>query len=358
MLRMGRWRPEVAELLVGSTQGNPLALLEVPRLLSEAQLAGEQPIDEPLPVGPTLMRALLQRQSGLSEPDAPRAARGRRQRRGARAAGVRRALGAAGLDRGVLDSAEEAGVLAIAAERMKFRHPLLRSAIYHGATGPARRAAHAALATVTDGEARVWHLAQATVGEDEAVAAMLERVGLDARRRGAPAAAASALERAARLSKPGEKRAWRLTEAARDAHLAGHSAGAMRLLDDALAGVDDAVAAGRHPARPRADPRAAGPHRERIPAAGRRGARVRDIDPERTAAMLAEACLHCLLGADIAQGARAPRATPSAWPRQPAPASRRSPATMLAGALVMTGERAEAGALLDRFLPCSASPTH
>ena len=63
----GRPAAEVAELLIGSTNGNPLALLEVPRLLTDAQLAGEEPIDEPLPVGPTLIRALLQRQSGLSD---------------------------------------------------------------------------------------------------------------------------------------------------------------------------------------------------------------------------------------------------------------------------------------------------
>jgi DNA-binding CsgD family transcriptional regulator len=340
---------EVAELLIDSTSGNPLALLEVPRLLSEGQLAGREPIDEPLPLGPTLIRALLQRQSGLSD----------RTRRGlvvAAASGGERvqpvidALSVAGLDRGVLESAEEAGVLTIEAERMKFRHSLLRSAIYHGATGPARRAAHAALAKVTGGEARVWHLAQATVGEDEAVAAMLERVGLDARRRGAPAAAASALERAARLSPAGDARVWRLTDAAREAHLAGHSAGAMRLLDDALAGADDAIQrADIQHVRGRVfmlQGHTDSAYRLLVDEA----ARVRHIDPERTAAMLAEACLHCLLGAETRRALVAAREA-FGVAATACLGVQAYTATMLAGALVMTGEREEAGALLDRFLP-------
>ena len=248
-------------------------------------------------------------------------------------------------------------MLTIAAERMKFRHPLLRSAIYHGASGPARRAAHAAFATVTGGEARAWHLAQATVGEDEAVAAMLERVGLDARRRGAPDAAASALERAARLSAPGEKRVRRLTEAARDAHLVGHSSNAMRLLDDALAGVDDTVQrADIQHVRGRTlmlQGHTDSAYRLLVDEA----ARVRDTDPERTAAMLAEACLHCLLRAETRRALAAAREAFSVA----ATASigvQAYTAMMLASALVLTGERAEAGALLDRFLPVLRTEIH
>lgn len=340
---------EVAELLITSTHGNPLALLEVPRLLSEAQLAGEEPIDEPLPVGPTLIRALLQRQSGLSE----------RTRRGlvvAASSGGERvqpvidALCAAGLDRGILDSAEAAGVLTIAAERMRFRHPLLRSAIYHGATGPERRAAHAALAAVTAGEARAWHLAQATVGEDETVAAALALVGLDARRRGASAAAASALERAARLSKPGEKRARRLTEAAHDAYLAGRLAFALKLLDEALGATRDLRA------------RANVQHlRGRI--LGLQGLadsayrvltteaqRLRNIDPGRAATMLAEAALDCIPSADIRRAVTvAQEARDLARPADPA--AQAAAMAVLASTLALNGRRREAAALLDDCLP-------
>jgi DNA-binding CsgD family transcriptional regulator len=340
---------EVAQLLIDSTRGNPLALLEVPRLLSEVQLAGEQPIDEPLPLGSTLLRALLQRQSGLSD----RTRRGlvvAAASRGERVQPVIDALSVAGLGRRVLDSAEEAGVLAIEAERMKFRHPLLRSAVYHGATGPARRAAHAALAEVTGGETRVWHLAQATVGEDEAVAAMLERVGLDAHRRGAPAAAASALERAARLSKPGEKRAWRLTEAARDAHLAGHSAGAMRLLDEALAVSRDPLARGNvQHLRGRIlvlQGHADSAYRVLTDEAQH----LRDVEPGRAAEMLADAALACIPSADIGAAVSVARAAYD-LARPAGSAAQASAMSVLASALALNGQRGEAVALLDRCLP-------
>jgi DNA-binding CsgD family transcriptional regulator len=340
---------DVSRLLADRTEGNPLALLEMPLVLSEAQLAGEQPIEEPLPVGPTLVRALLRRLSGLPAP-ARRGLLVAAASGGERVQPVVDALGTVGLDRDVLDSAEQAGVLAIVGEGFEFRHPLLRSAIYHGAPGPARRAAHAALARATSGGTRAWHLAQATVGEDEAVAATLERVGREARRRGAPAAAASALERAARLSGPGKARVRRLTEAARDAHIAGRPTGALRLLDDALAGSPDALQ--------RADIQHV---RGRIlvlqgqmDVAYRllvdEADRVRDIDPERTATMLAEACMDCFLSAEIGKAIAAARDADRVAARA-GPAVQAFAGVMLASALILSGERAETSALLDRFLP-------
>ena len=243
----------------------------MPLVLSEAQLAGEQPIEDPLPVGATLERVLLHRLAGLPAADRQgllvAAASG-----GERVQPVVDALGALGLARSALESAERAGVLSIVGERFEFRHPLLRSAIYHGASGPARRAAHAALARVTSGEPRAWHLAHATVGEDEAVAATLERAGLTARRRGAPAAA----------DRGAGTRCW-LVRARRGACAAPHRGGARRPYRRP-AGRRDAPArrragrlarrrpAGRDPARPRADPRAPGSAGHRVPAAGRRGA--------------------------------------------------------------------------------------
>jgi DNA-binding CsgD family transcriptional regulator len=339
----------VAEELADRSDGNPLALLELPRLLSEAQLDGAQAIDEPLPLAPTLVRALLERQSGLSD--------GARQglvvaaaSAGERVQPVLDALPAAGLDRTLLDSAEEAGVVAISGNRLEFRHPLLRSAIYHGATGSERRSAHAALAMVTGGELRTWHLAVATVGEDEAVAAMLERVGLDARGRGAPAAAAGAFERAARLSPPGERRTRRLIEAAREAYLAGGLTGAVRLLDDALAGAYGAVQrADIQHIRARIlvlQGHTDAAYRLLVDEAGR----ISDVDPARTATMLAEACVHCLLAADLPKALTAARESCRVSARADL-GVRAYAAAMLACALIMTGERVEAAALLDRFLP-------
>lgn len=339
----------VVQRLAERTGGNPLALLEVPLVLSTAQLAGSQPIDEPLPLGPTLGRALLHRLSGLP-PDARRAVLVAAASGAERLQTVVDALDALNVDRSVLDAAEQAGVLAIAGERFEFRHPLLRSAVYHGAAGPARREAHAALARVTSDEARAWHLAHATVGEDEAVAATLERAGLDARRRGGPAAAAAALERAARLSRPGEARVRRLTEAARDAHIAGRPAGALRLLDDALAGSHDAVQ--------RADIQHV---RGRIltlqgqtDVAYRllvdEAQPIRQLDPDRAATMLADACVARLLSADVRRAVAAARDACAVAARA-GPAVEAFAGVMLASALVLSGDRAEAAALLDGFLP-------
>jgi DNA-binding CsgD family transcriptional regulator len=339
----------VAEVLAQRSDGNPLALLELPRALSPAQLAGEQAIDEPLPLGPALSLALLNRQSDL-----PADTRGALLL--AAASGSERlqpvldALAAALMAPDALDAAERAGVLTIAGERFEFRHPLLRSAIYHAAPDPARRDAHALLGRVVSGPQRVWHLAQAAIGEDEDVAALLEQAALEARSRGAPAAAASAMERAARLTGADDRRARRLTEAARDAHVAGRSAGALCLLDDAMA------------CGPTVIQRAEIQHARgrilvlqgHIETAYRllldEAEVIRDVDPERTAMMLAEACLHCFLSADVPRALVAARdavgVAEAASPRVRAFAG-----VILAVALVLHGERAEAGAMLDRFLP-------
>lgn len=345
----GTLPPNVAARLVEHSEGNPLALLEIPRVLSEDERAGRRPIEDPLPVGPMIVRALRQRLSGLTGET-------RRALVVAAASGAERvqpvvdAVGTLGLDRSVYDAAEQAGVLSVMGERFRFRHPLVRSAIYHGAAASARREAHAALARVTSGEPRAWHLAQATVGEDETVAATLEDAGMTARRRGAPATAAAALERAARLSRPGEGRVRRLTEAARDAHIAGRPGDAMRLLDDALGGSHGAVQ--------RADIHLI---RGRILVYGGRidlgytllveeAQRIRRIDPDRAAAMLSEACLNSLLSADARGAIDAAR---EAWTvaARAGPAAQAFAGSMLAAALVLKGERSDAAALLDRLLP-------
>jgi DNA-binding CsgD family transcriptional regulator len=108
---------------------------------------------------------------------------------------------------------------------VEFRHPLIRTAIYSGATTGRRQAAHAALARVFadagDEDRRTWHLAAAAVEPDEAVAAQLERAAERARARGGPEAACAALERAAQLSTEPVPRKRRLVAAAENAWLAG-----------------------------------------------------------------------------------------------------------------------------------------
>lgn len=117
----------------------------------------------------------------------------------------------------VLDPAVAAGLISVDA-RVRFRHPLVRSAV-HGAADPAvRRTAHAALAAVTDAgrdpDRQVWHWAQATIGLDEGVAGALVASAEQARARGGLAAAAAFLTRAAELTPDPSRRNVRTLEAA------------------------------------------------------------------------------------------------------------------------------------------------
>lgn len=135
-------------------------------------------------------------------------------------------LSAAG-DRATPDDwlpAERAGLVRLDADRIRFRHPLIRSAVYQAATYTERHTAHRALADVLvgDPDRRAWHHAAAASGVDEEAAQELEDSAARAQRRGGYAAAATALERAARLSPDPAIRARRLVRAATMAMYAGH----------------------------------------------------------------------------------------------------------------------------------------
>ena len=110
----------------------------------------------------------------------------------------------------------QAGLIEVAEPSIRFRHPLVRSAVYQEATFPQRRAAHAALASLLAGQRdrRAWHLAASITGPDEAVAVELEQAAARAQERGAIAAAVAALERAAMLSADPARRGSRLLHAA------------------------------------------------------------------------------------------------------------------------------------------------
>jgi DNA-binding CsgD family transcriptional regulator len=149
-------------------------------------------------------------------------------------------------------AAEQVGIAAEALEpavavglldvdgRVRFRHPLVRSAGYRLASAGDRRRAHRVLADVTDANAEpdrhAWHSAQATVGPDDAVAAELELSAARAQSRGGVAAEAAFLERACALTIDGARRARRALAAARGKHLAGAPDAALRLLVIAEAG--------------------------------------------------------------------------------------------------------------------------
>ncbi|GAA1333462.1 LuxR family transcriptional regulator [Pseudonocardia xinjiangensis] len=227
----------VRDRIVAETRGNPLALLELPRGFSPAELAGgfgpggaglPARIEDsfrrqlaPLPAE-TLRLLLLAAAEPLGDPVL-----------------VWRAAQYLGLGVEAAEPAVAAGLLVIGG-RMRFRHPLERWAVYHDASAEERRRVHRALAEATDPhgdpDRRAWHAAQAAAGPDEDVAADLERSAGRAQARGGPAAAAAFWKRAAELTPDPARRVERVLEAAQAEHQAGMPAAAERLLALAEAG--------------------------------------------------------------------------------------------------------------------------
>ncbi|MFB4271655.1 AAA family ATPase [Nonomuraea sp. GTA35] len=254
---------QVTDRLIAEARGNPLALLELVHAFTRPEPAGGHGLPATrtpagrygLPATPTL--------AGGYELPAARMLPGRVED------GLRRQLGrlprptrrllllaaaeplgdpallwraAARLGLGMA-ALGEAGDLIALGVRVRFRHPLLRSAIYQAALPEERRQAHQALAEATDADAapdrRAWHRAHATRQPDEQVAAELERTAARAQARGGLAAVAAFLDRAAILTPDPRRRAGRALAAARAHHLAGASEPALALLASADAGPPD-----------------------------------------------------------------------------------------------------------------------
>jgi DNA-binding CsgD family transcriptional regulator len=229
---------QVWDRIVAETNGNPLALLELPRGLSPAQLAGgfglvgvqavpariEQGFRDRLEALPGDTRSLML--IAAAEPTGDPVL-------------MWRAAGRLGITASAAEAAQADGLLEIGA-RVRFRHPLVRSAVYSSASLPQRRAAHQALAEVTDPgrdpDRRAWHLAAAAPGPDEGVAAELERSAGRAQARGGVAAAAAFLRRAVELTAEPARRSARALAAAQASLLAGALDAAADLLAMAAAG--------------------------------------------------------------------------------------------------------------------------
>jgi DNA-binding CsgD family transcriptional regulator len=226
--------PAVVDRLVETAGGNPLALLEFATSAPQNEESGQ-----PLPVSEAVERAFLLRSSRLSaaaqwalllvavcDPGDPEA--------------LWAALEAEQVSGDSLAEAERAGLI-VRGRRLRFSHPLARSAIYHSAAPAERRAAHLILAETTSAvDRRTWQLAAAALAPDEQLAAALEQVAGDARRRAGVSAAAAALERAARLTPAEETRARRLFGAGLAAESAGRLERAEQLLAEAAELATDA----------------------------------------------------------------------------------------------------------------------
>lgn len=232
----------VAHRLFENTLGNPLALVETARGLSEQQLQGSIGLPDQIPAIGSLSDAFLSRARGLSEAA---------QRLLLVIAiddtgNLRTVLESAGrldIPPEVLDEIEATLLVDIEDTLVRFHHPLMRSAILYGSSRPERRDAQRALAATYraagDLERAASQLATATEGVDETVAAELEEAAIPARRRGGFEAASQALEHSAALTPDPARRSQRLLVAAEDAWTAGLIDRAQRLVEAALALTDE-----------------------------------------------------------------------------------------------------------------------
>jgi DNA-binding CsgD family transcriptional regulator len=206
----------IRDRIVGETHGNPLALIELPRGLTPAELAGGFGLPDRDPLSGRIERSFRRRFESL-----PTDSRRLLLTAAAEPLGdvtlLWRAAERLGIPAEAAAPAEAAELIALSA-RVRFRHPLVRSAVYRAAPVHERKVVHRALAEATDPEAdpdrRAWHHAHAAAGLDEAVADELERSAGRARARGGVAAAAAFLERAAELTPDPSRRGERALAAA------------------------------------------------------------------------------------------------------------------------------------------------
>jgi len=230
----GRARAQV----LAQAAGNPMALIELAKVIADDPAASRRWAAEPLPLTDRLAAVLASRFAALpgqtqaalllaavaDSPDLNAAA-----------------SHGAGPDARALAPAEQLGLVKVDRAGLHFSHPLVRSAVYHSAPFAQRAAAHRELASALrdQPDRRAWHLAAAALHPDEHVASLLEATATQAQRRGGAAAAALALERAAELSPDPEDQARRLVAAASAAVPTGQGDWVQDLATRALAVTTD-----------------------------------------------------------------------------------------------------------------------
>ena len=237
----------VRDQIVAEAHGNPLALLELPRGWTAAELAGGFGLPGAVPLAGRIEESFRRQLGAL-----PAQPRRLLQLAAAEPTGdpvlVWRAAGRLGICAEAAGPPVEAG-LAEFGVRVRFRHPLVRSAAYQSAPTDDLREIHAALAEVTDPasdpDRLTWHRAAATAAPDEGVATELERSAGRAQARGGLSAAAAFLERAMLLTPDPGRRADRAIAAAEAKHQAGAPDVAEKLLVMAEAGPLEELARAR-----------------------------------------------------------------------------------------------------------------
>lgn len=237
--------PAVADAIVRQTGGNPLALEEITRGLTDDQRAGRAVLPTPLPVGPKLAQALSRTLALLPERTRAVLLLAAADPTGSTEL-LWRAASRSGLSRVDLAPAEDAAVIA-ASESVNFRHPLLRSAAYWAAEPIERRAAHAAIAAAMSGNSdyamRAWQLAKAANGPEEQVATELEAAGDRSTRTGATFGGALSYRMASDYSVAASARGRRSLKASETFNTIGELASAQEMLDRATADLPDKLPA-------------------------------------------------------------------------------------------------------------------
>jgi DNA-binding CsgD family transcriptional regulator len=232
---------QVAGRIIAVTRGNPLALLELSGELSSEHLVDRSLLPDPLPIG-QLIEARFLRQVGLLPDDTQMILLAAAADPDGDPATLWRVAQVLGLSAVAVEPAVDSGLLVLD-PRVEFRHPLVRSAVYSGASSADRRHVHQALAEVTDSEQdqdrRALHLASAALGPDEDIATALERSAAQARARGGYVAESSFLVRAANLTPEPPRQAARFLLAAEASFLGGNAGYAESLLKQARPLLDD-----------------------------------------------------------------------------------------------------------------------
>ncbi|WP_203978488.1 helix-turn-helix transcriptional regulator [Planotetraspora silvatica] len=231
----GRPDDRISERIVAETGGNPLALIELAHELDPGHLTGAARLPDPLPISQRLGARFVREIRDL-----PASSQMMLLTAAAEQTGDPAVLWRAGAELGFgwdAGAGAEARQLLEPGTRVRFRHPLIRSAVYYGASSGERRRVHQVLAAVTDPDRdpdrRAWHLAEAATGPDEVLAAALEDAAGTARSRGGSDAEVIIRMRAAELTPEPARRAGRLVATAQAALTAGAFSQAGSLVESA-----------------------------------------------------------------------------------------------------------------------------
>lgn len=288
------------ETVLAAAAGNPLGLLELPEMLAPDERTGERLPEVPLRPTDAIRRAFEGRVAKLSA-DTSLALLVAASTEPAGMGTVAAACRAMGLDPSALEAAEAERLIVVDADRLEFSHPLARSVAYHAATTVDRRRAHAALAGVTSGENRAWHLATAAIGLDDEAADALDDIGRQGVARRGYAAASATFERSARLTPPGDRRAARLLAAAAAGAAAGRAATAIVLLDQAIDETADPLLRASIEQQRGAVLMMTGPPSAVVERLQRAAEPLLGSDPDRAAGMLADAAMAASAAGDCRQ---------------------------------------------------------